>query len=534
MFKINILYVEHDKLYIRKLQSALKKFKFEILIAKDVDEIEDIITTHAIDLVITDIFWPNSKGDKEISKLKEIIDEVRKFNSSVPIVALSAKKGAQDEALKDKNDIQIFDLWSKNLGYPEFLTYRVKNLIENRQRQLGEDVLIKAALKVIEDSDDAWERMNINEFINNYYIKIASIGQIIKGIGLLFEKSVRQCGITAEYAEETFTAFSGVEPLDLARRPDTWAHLRHSLSVFFAGYVLLNSPDSPFDKAQVAQNIGLPNWQAVNQAWCLACAFHDTRVFLQHLPDIFIKINKVPEYLPSERIKMDDNYDLKKLSSCKIEYVKNFDFQIVEDILNKMDRKGLWSLINSYMQTNSIDHGILAAIDLYNNSINKNRYQGEQNILVNACYAILLHNYPHEDIVLNEKADFLAQLLCFVDRFQAWGRENQYENFFDGDGFEKVVLRQFDLEKDPSQGNITILSMKVDYLPFCFIAPNDSWISIKEPTLINIIEKHYDALHHMHILKSHVADNCHNLKLNFTFCILGRQLGIQIDKPNYF
>jgi CheY-like chemotaxis protein len=212
MLKINILYVEHEDLDINNLKSALKEFDFKIHVAKDVDEIDQYIDQLPLDLVITDIFWPNPNEGKEISRLEEIINKIQKVNSVVPIVALSGRPEAQKEALQPKYKGKLFDLWSKNAGYAEFLTYRVKNLIESRQRKLGEDVLLQTILRVVKDNPEAWEKDKIEKFINNYYVKIASIGVLFDGIKEFFTKMVNQSGIDFNYADKTFGSFSELDP----------------------------------------------------------------------------------------------------------------------------------------------------------------------------------------------------------------------------------------------------------------------------------------------------------------------------------
>ena len=121
----------------------------------------------------------------------------------------------------------------------------------------------------------------------------------------------------------------------------------------------------------------------------------------------------------------------------------NSDYSAIEHILNKMDRDDLRDPILSYMKASTtVDHGILAAVDLISN---RDKYSGTDDlILENACYAILVHNIRDDRIVLNKDGDFLAQLLCLIDRFQAWGRENEYQKLLDEKlFFQKIVLRKF-------------------------------------------------------------------------------------------
>ena len=74
-----------------------------------------------------------------------------------------------------------------------------------------------------------------------------------------------------------------------------------------------------------------------------------------------------------------------------------------------------------------------------------------------------------------------------------------------------------------------MLTMKVDYLTFRYISPSDTNIPPKEKKLKDAIRKNYNELIRMKILKNHNESNSYDLKLDFSFCILGRKVNVLRD-----
>ncbi len=127
------------------------------------------------------------------------------------------------------------------------------------------------------------------------------------------------------------------------------------------------------------------------------------------------------------------------------------------------------------------------------------------------------HNMKDINLRLDMGSDFLAQLLRFIDCFQAWGRENLYENLFDGECFERVVLRRFELAKDSNSRDRSRLTMAVDYLPLRFVSPTDSAIGVKEDRLRDVIREHYNSLGRMGLNKESGVYDFHNIILRLQF-----------------
>jgi hypothetical protein len=472
--------------------------------------------------VLTDVFWPDPETNVEdLSKLDDIIKSVRTyFNSVVPIVVLTGKQEACNEAL-EHND-EVYDIWSKTSVYPEFFIYRIEKVIERLENKLGEEVLLRAVLSVCEGNPEAWKSDEIKKFIVQYQAA-TGLGDMLVKIKELFKDLTYDAGLKSLYVNNTFTTFAEMEPMDLARKSDAWGHLRHSLSVFLAGYVLLNSPNSIFDKDKIVHDLCLSDWDSVNKVWCIACTFHDTKVFEVHIPEILVKIAKIR----LRRLESTFSSANVKIDKRRMRYLKG-DYKIAKSILSKRGRTDLYDVLKEYMKTDIdsvLDHGILASIDLIKN---RSQYTGPPVILENAAYAILFHNCQHEELKLDAASDFLAQLLCFIDYFQAWGRENHYETLFDGECFQKVVLRGFDLIKDPTCIDQMKLIMRVDYLPFRFVSPFDKVIEIKQNKLKDVMRKGFDRLSRMGLCIDNESKrkSWHNVNLDFTFCISGRAISL--------
>jgi hypothetical protein len=518
--EIAILFVEHDTFWIKKvtLESGLNEVSVEPI--KDPAEIEKAMLEKRYDLVLADVFWPNPKTRKEEDKrIGEIIENVRRSDSLVPIVVLSQKDDAHQEAMKYVGE--IYDIWSKVGGYIDFLPYRIRKLIESRQNELGEQVLLDAVRRTCADNSASWENEICRRFTEEYE-RCTGTGLMLQRIMELFSELGYKAGLEEIFVEETFEKYARFEPLDMARSWSTWGHLRHSLSVFLAGYVLLNSLDKLFDQANIIKSLRLSDWDSVNKAWFLASAFHDSMSFLQHSPEMLKNImGAVGNHLVVHNDKGGRKVSPGDLSVA-LRYSEN-DYKEIKQLLDQMDRSGLYPELAKYMKS-QLDHGVLSGLHLLNARSTQRRCGSD--LLNNACFSIILHHaVDKQGIELKQECDFLAQLLCLLDRFQAWGRENHYEGLFDGSCIEKVVLRRFDVRRE-IKGREVVLSMKTDYLPFRFLSPRDQKLKEKEKELKGIIRRNMDVLQRIELERVGNKTYWRKIELDFSFCLLGRQIEV--------
>ena len=276
----------------------------------------------------------------------------------------------------------------------------------------------------------------------------------------------------------------------------------------------------------------MPTWDEVNKAWFLTAALHDSTIFLEHLPRILVKINSFASGRLNRSIKAtarhyvnnrNFNIDLTSVEDCKLVY-RPEDVTTVERILECVGKASMAPQFREYMKIRP-DHGILSAINLYNVLPSDDDLMSI--VISNACYAMMIHNCLKElGVKINQDSDFLAQLLCFVDRFQAWGRENQYEGLLDGNVFEHIVLREFDFIEPKLMDGKKILRMKIDHLPFRYISPTDTFLMAKEEKLIEVLRDHFETLSNIGLKKINDKRIWKNAVIEFTFCILGRVLSV--------
>ena len=93
---MNILVCEDNVLTLRTVEFALKRAGFEVFKAMDGDEGIQILDEQVIDVVITDINMPYTKG------LELVLHVNQKFNHKIPVIIISSitLKETQDHALE--------------------------------------------------------------------------------------------------------------------------------------------------------------------------------------------------------------------------------------------------------------------------------------------------------------------------------------------------------------------------------------------------------------------------------------------------
>jgi len=527
-----VLYIEHDdearNQVISSMNSLKDEDKFILIPISDPNQIDIQMKDTIFDLVLTDVSWPlpEDPSKEEWSRIEDVIKEVRKRNRTIPIVALSGKPSTFEKVKPFSGE--VYDIWSKLGGYIEYLPYRVKNLIKSRQNILSEEALLDYT-KEICDHLTVWEKERILEFIENYKM-IPGLGMLLSKIISLFKQLAHESGLKASYVEGLFHEFANLEPMDLARSSEAWGHLRHSLSVYLAGYNIINTPT--FNWKNIIEALDFKDEDELNISWFLASSFHDSTIFIEHIPYILENIHNISSVrlnnIINSEITMADKkkpqlVNLASINNCKIDY-SDEDYHEVNELLTNCGKGKIYPLIESYMRGNKVDHGILSAINLYKINKLKNS-KCKENVLLNACYAILVHNCIDviEDLELTEDTDFLAQLLCLIDHFQAWGRENQYEGLFYNTCIEKIVVRKFDVTYDKNIGSHQWI-MNIDYIPFRYISQASPEMQNAIDKLDTIIRKHIDILQRIGLIKEKKSKKWRDIELDFNFLILGQNL----------
>jgi DNA-binding response OmpR family regulator len=521
MKKIRVLHVEHDPMYRSYVEGILEKENIKVDSVDLPSKIESLINENNYDVILTDVKWPENDTDEDEKKerLGEVINIVRKFDSLVPIVALSRKDDSHEIVLQYID--QIYDIWSKSAGYSQFLVYRLKNLIKYQQNTIVEKVLLEETIKLLKDNKSAWHREEVLKLCEEL-LKAQGLGFILKAVGDFFAEISYHVGISEKYIRSIFGAFKTLEPLDLARNEKSWGHLRHSVSVFLQGYVLLNEDSELVSIDDLLRNMGVDSLENLNQIWFISSAFHDTAVHYEHLPELFSVIKKTClESRDKELIlNLGENksISLNDIKKSSLQY-KEEDFNTIKTLLIDAEKKDLEKSMLAYMSSN-LDHGIVSAAMLY--ETNRSHFSN-QKILSKAAYIILMHNCFHgiRDSY-KEQDDKLLQLFCIFDNFQAWGRENQYEGILNLNQFKKVVLRDF-IRKN---GDHRELKIKIDYIPFRTSSPGDPTHIENEKSLKIVLRKIIDILSSVGLKNETGQLFWNHIFINLIFCINGRELSV--------
>ena len=521
MQNIRVLHIEHDHIYSEFVEIIFKKENIKIDSIDFPEEIEALIKEKHYDVILTDVKWPENDKDQDekIERLGEVIDIVRKWDSLVPIIALSRKNDSHEIVLNYKD--QIYDIWAKSAGYSEFLVYRLKNFIRFQQNTIVEKALIEETLKLLNDKNAAWHSEEVKKLCENL-LKAQGLGFILKAIGDFFEDISYHVGISEEYLTSTFGAFKKLEPLDLARDENSWGHLRHSISVFLQGYIFLNQRNTLISIDNLITNMGVQTLDNLNQIWFISCAFHDTAVHYEHLPKILTIIkDRCLQSRGKElvfNLKNQESMVLDDIKDSHISYRKE-DFDIVKNILENAEKIDLLSSISKYMEF-KIDHGVVAASMLYES--NKAKFSNPK-ILSKAAYIILMHNcFNSIKDSFKDQDDILLQLFCIYDNLQAWGRENQYEGILNLNQFKKVVLRDFMLKN----GDTKELMIKIDYIPFRTSSPEDPIHKENENELKRVLRTIIDKLGSVGLKNESGKLFWNQIFINLIFCINGRELTV--------
>ena len=87
---LNILIAEDNEDLNNLISSELKRQNFNVFSARDGDEAISLYEKNHIDLLVTDIMMPNTDGFS-------LIEYVRKLNSTMPILIMSAKSTQADK-----------------------------------------------------------------------------------------------------------------------------------------------------------------------------------------------------------------------------------------------------------------------------------------------------------------------------------------------------------------------------------------------------------------------------------------------------
>ncbi|WP_293886673.1 MULTISPECIES: hybrid sensor histidine kinase/response regulator transcription factor [unclassified Sphingobacterium] len=151
----SIMVVEDDD-EIRDYLRSLLEGEYNLFLAKDVQQANNMMKTHFPDLVITDIMLPDGSG-------MDILKDIKAFyqTAHIPVILLSAL--ANEETMMEGNKLMADDYITKPF-HAELLRIRISNILQSRH-QLKE----KYSSNVEQFDNAQAEQVNDNDkrFLNN-------------------------------------------------------------------------------------------------------------------------------------------------------------------------------------------------------------------------------------------------------------------------------------------------------------------------------------------------------------------------------
>ena len=502
MKEYNILYIDDDNWFDKKYSNDLYATEFKITRVSFPEDIKEVIEQKQWDAVIADVFYKqfDENGNiikEEIPRLEEIVNIIRSYNSKVPIVALSKQGAAENEAIKIQGE--IFDIWSKEGGYPEFIRYRLRHLIDVVQTFRSEEPLINETIRLCKNEKDIWAEQNIAKFCINYK-DFSGVGKLLQEIIALFRELSLKSGLKPSFIDTALPFAKRTEAIDLSRSENSWGHLRHSLSVFLMGYNIINNTLTNNYIDKILLKVQLESKDQLNKAWFIAAAFHDSLIFIEHLPKMAESLSNLLyksffadvscfAKTTSSQTNREQQINLKSLRNCTV-IPSHKNFIQISALLERIGQNDTFKIIEAVMNRTP-DHGILAAMSLIDNSIIDSDFP--QIILDLSAAAMLFHNIIDGiECQIDNDCYFLISMLSIIDHFQAWGRENGYEGIAAFSCFSQNILRTFSITKNAE--SIITIKMVIDFMLHAYLSPKDQIIITAERELKKILSTHIEKL----------------------------------------
>ncbi len=109
---MKILVVDDEETILSLMETVLTHNGFKVVTAKDGAEALDLFLDQSFDMIIADEMMPNLSGN-------ELVEEVRKENSTIPIIMVTAKGSSDDK--KTSYDLGVDDYMVKPIDYDELI-----------------------------------------------------------------------------------------------------------------------------------------------------------------------------------------------------------------------------------------------------------------------------------------------------------------------------------------------------------------------------------------------------------------------------
>jgi hypothetical protein len=465
MYQFRILYLEHDleRICSKSIIEQSGDVVVDMLARVDEAELSGLLSKNRYELVITDANFLEEDQDHETFgvgnyELERIIKLVREKDTRTRIAVLTSFSPTL--LAEHESDLENVDyIWDKGTIPDEFLRWQIKAIIRDVNREYPEHTLLNKLYLLLKDKYSLHPWYNqLDSIITKYRSrknekdKFDAISNSIAEIFAVYKLRT--------VFDPLMKSLIEMESLNVAGKPTTWGHLRHSINVYWLGSYILNS--GIVDKQKIVRMYELNDETDIEFIWLITTLFHDIGYLGEIGDDIVKRCNALASNYPSNMIKFNE----------PIKVIPTTD---MDDILPRLGHVASASLSPLYNEINSsayaFDHCVISALTVYKKFINNSPSDSLINI---SCSAIAAHSFtrPKYNLKYNAKFCFaeapFITLLILCDIVQAWERDTGKESARSRLPIQTVELSKIDVNVEER-----VISLCINYLPFKYISPEE-------------------------------------------------------------
>jgi len=519
-----ILFLEHERVgeeYRRAIERSgvvVDEVRYEER-GQFIASLREVLKRKRFDLLITDAYFlphgqdHNFPGVDGEYLLADIMRCVREIEDERMRVAVMSHFEILANHLDDLHKVHY--LWDKAASPVSFVVWQIQRIQEDAQKHLPQHALIDSILEITEQDmsppSPPW-RKEMMSMVRSYRNRVGGREQI-ESIRLALEDIAtrigEKCGLSFK---KLLDALVAAEPLNLASKPSGWGHLRHSVNVFWLGYYMLNT--GWLNSLEISSKLFpgktldiVPKIRAVNAAWFLAAVFHDVGLIVEKAPNLVEHFNKLLKVYPhcDMMLELKGRKGIHELQKTHLSKVATVGSPSLADALVGMAG-------DEAMPAG--DHGLMSACCLL---ATFGEIVKPCEIVEQAALAVALHNLskaPSKNKIPELDLDEfpLAGMLVLCDQIEVWDRQTGQESIYTGRGIECAELSNLSVGADNR------LQMKVNYLPFRYVAPNETLMEKIHRDLKDAIDENVmPALNNLNI------SGAHKRRVKLTYMLDGRR-----------
>jgi hypothetical protein len=401
------------------------------------EKVENLPTRlkEGFDLLLADIGFP-AEEYKDDNRLSDILAHVsehsaewRKNNpelglASLPVIVYTSLTEDIAECLTEHRH-RLYDIWDKSTASPEYVAWRVGVVARDVERHRPGRALQQAIGQLKEAAP--WHD-RVLYMLRQYRSAWSELDQIQR-CGEMVEYIAAQIGCDHSDGEAMWKALAEWELIDRAADRRVRGHARHSLHVFWLGYVVLNEPAlrdvwRTAWKSLLKRNSQLKkvDWlSALNGVWFLAAVFHDVGYAAQDAVRVLDAVDRITLLLNLKLVTRKRTPSWGKYKEVAEDILS--DFKASDSPGYGQMRSDVKAHFARTVKDRHPDHGCISAGRL---AAAKPRTTIAESYLREAARAVALHSMmPAVDVAsgLSWDVDPLATLLLLLDQLQTWDRE---------------------------------------------------------------------------------------------------------------